>query len=116
MSDDPGPIRWPARVILARTPTPVERLRRLSSLAGAEIFVKRDDLTGTDLTGNKVRKLEFSLAAAIEAGADTVFTCGGVQSNHARATALAAARLGLEARLFLRGAPPEVPEGNLLLD
>jgi D-cysteine desulfhydrase len=116
MSDHPGPIRWPARIDLARTPTPIEPLRRLSARAGAEIFVKRDDLTGVALTGNKVRKLEFSLAAAIEAGADTVFTCGGVQSNHARATALAAARLGLRARLFLRGTPPEVPEGNLLLD
>lgn len=115
MSD---PIRWPARVELARLPTPVEPLPALSRATGKEIFVKRDDLTGIGLTGNKVRKLEFVLRDALDRGARAVFTCGGIQSNHARATALAAARLGLACRLFLRvrSAPPAVPEGNVLLD
>ncbi len=110
------PLRFPPRIDLARLPTPVEPLPRLSALLGVDLFVKRDDLTGTPLSGNKVRKLEFSLAAAKAAGAAAVFTCGGVQSNHARATALSAARLGLRCRLFLRGTRPAVPEGNYLLD
>ncbi len=113
----PG-ICWPERLNLARLPTPVEPLPRISAEEGVEIWVKRDDLTGTALSGNKVRKLEFVLAEARRRGARTVLTCGGIQSNHARATAVAAARLGLRAHLLLRvhGAPPPRPEGNLLLD
>jgi len=68
------------------------------------------------LSGNKVRKLEFVLAQAVADKADTVITCGAVQSNHARATAVAAARLGLQAHLVLRGAPEDPPDGNFLLD
>ena len=109
-------IRWPDRIELARIPTPVEPLRRISEDLDAEIWVKRDDLTGCALSGNKVRKLEFLLHEAKARRAATVFTCGGIQSNHARATAVAAARLGLGSRLFLRGAPPERAEGNVLLD
>jgi D-cysteine desulfhydrase len=81
--------------------------------------VKRDDLTGVGLSGNKIRKLEFVLADALAQGADTVLTCGGAQSNHARATAIAAARLGLGCRLILRTPDPSNPpplEGNTLLD
>ena len=77
--------------------------------------MKRDDLTGFGLSGNKVRKLEFHMAAAIDEGADTVITTGAAQSNHCRATSLAAARLGLECVLFLRtpdGAPPAESTGN----
>src|SRR5262249_55103298 len=80
---------------------------------------KRDDLTGAALTGNKVRKLEFLLAEAQAEGADTVVTCGGAQSNHCRATALAAARLGLRSVLLLRVPDPKQPppvDGNILLD
>lgn len=68
------------------------------------------------MSGNKVRKLEFLLAGAVERGVDTVITTGGAQSNHARATAVAARRLGLAPILLLRGSPPEPPDGNLLLD
>jgi len=110
------PIRWPPVTNLARIPTPVHHLPRISGEAGVGIFVKRDDLTGSALSGNKVRKLEFLMSGALESGAQTVLTCGGIQSNHARATAVAAARLGLRSHLFLRGAPPERSEGNVLLD
>jgi D-cysteine desulfhydrase len=78
--------------------------------------VKRDDLTGSVLSGNKIRKLEFILADARAKGADTVITCGGLQSNHCRATALAAAGVGLRSVLFLRGQPEPVADGNVLLD
>jgi D-cysteine desulfhydrase len=110
------PIRWPRATDLARIPTPVHLLPRFSSEAGAEIFVKRDDLTGSALSGNKVRKLEYLMTEALDSGADTVLTCGGIQSNHARATAVAAAQLGLASHLFLRGDPPDRAEGNVLLD
>ena len=86
---------------------------------GPHVWVKRDDLTGFGLSGNKVRKLEFHLAAAREAGADTVITCGAVQSNHCRATALACARLGFDVRLVLRtadGKPPPKAVANLFID
>lgn len=106
----------PPRLALARTPTPLERLDRTSERLGREIWVKRDDLTGLELTGNKVRKLEWLLAEALEQGADTIVTCGGINSNHARATAIAAIKLGLSAHLVLRGVDRSPPTGNLLLD
>ena len=109
----------PERVRLARLPTPVERLERLSERFGVEIWCKRDDLTGAELSGNKVRKLEFLLCDALARDARTVVTCGGEQSNHARATALACARLGLRSVLLLRTDDPSRPprlEGNLVLD
>ncbi len=105
---------WPHRA-LAQRPTPLTFLERFSSWIGAEVWVKRDDLTGLGLSGNKVRKLEFHLGAALEAGCDAVVTCGGVQSNHCRATVLAARRLGLEPTVVLRGDPPDQTDGNLLL-
>jgi len=104
------------RLDLARLPTPIEPMARLSERLGCEVWIKRDDLTGFGLSGNKVRKLELLLAEAVESGADTVLTCGGMQSNHWRATALAARRLGLRPVLLLRGPPPAVPDGNLLID
>lgn len=107
------------RIPLANLPTPLEPAPRLTAAwAGPTIWVKRDDLTGFGLSGNKVRKLEFHLAAALEAGADTVITCGAVQSNHCRATALAAARIGLQTILYLAspdGLVPPEPTGNHLL-
>jgi D-cysteine desulfhydrase len=90
------------RLRLAHLPTPLERPRRLGERLGIELWVKRDDATGGAEAGNKIRKLEFLLADALAQGADTVLTCGGVQSNHARATALAAASLGLRCVLYLR--------------
>jgi D-cysteine desulfhydrase family pyridoxal phosphate-dependent enzyme len=96
----------------------VEDAPRLSSaLGGPRILIKRDDLTGLALGGNKVRKLEFLLADALAQGADTVLTTGAADSNHCRVTAAAAARLGLRCILLLatkRVAPPL--QGNLLLD
>lgn len=109
----------PPRISLARLPTPVERADRLTEAwGGPTIWVKRDDLTGFGVSGNKVRKLEYHLAAAIDSGTGTVVTCGAAQSNHCRATALAAARLGLDVVLLLRtddGLAPDDVTGNHLL-
>ena len=108
---------YPPALKLANLPTPVERLRAVPEFPELpNIYIKRDDLTGAALSGNKVRKLEFALAEAAAFDARTVITCGGVQSNHARATAVAAARLGLRPLLVLRGAEPAECDGNALLD
>jgi D-cysteine desulfhydrase len=112
-------IFYPPTVSLAALPTPIQHLKRLTKeFGGPEIFVKRDDLTGAPLSGNKVRKLEFVLREALDRGADTVITCGGVQSNHCRATAVAAAQLGLKAILLLRvrNEAENALQGNLFLD
>jgi D-cysteine desulfhydrase len=111
--------KFPPRISLANTPTPLQKMERLSQQAGVEIFFKRDDYTGSELSGNKVRKLEFIIADARAKGADTVLTCGGAQSNHCRATALAAVRAGLSSLLLLRTDDPDHPpavSGNILLD
>ena len=113
----PWVARYPARIELGFYPTPIERLERLSrELGGPEIYVKRDDQTGLATGGNKSRKLEFLLADARERGCSHVVTLGGPQSNHVRQTAAAAARLGLDCTLVLRGRPPSERLGNLLLD
>lgn len=109
-------ISFPARGVWARGATPVEKLGRLSEELGLELFVKRDDLTGFELSGNKVRKLEFLAQEAIDKGATCLITCGGVQSNHCRATAALAARLGLRCVLLLRGEAPAESRANHLLD
>jgi D-cysteine desulfhydrase len=107
------------RVALCHTPTPIWHNRALDALLGFELWVKRDDMTSGAAAGNKIRKLEYLLADALAHGATAVVTCGGLQSNHARATALLARELGLQPVLLLRtpdpAAPPE-PVGNLLLD
>ncbi len=90
------------RVRLAFTPTPIVHAAALDALVGAKVFVKRDDMTGGAEAGNKIRKLEYLVAEAQAQGANVLLTCGAVQSNHARATAIVAARLGLRAILFLR--------------
>lgn len=113
----PSELTLPPRLSLAQRPTPLQPLDRLSAeLGGPRIWVKRDDLTGCLLSGNKVRKLEFALALALQQGCDTVVTCGGLQSNHCRATALLCAQLGLRCLLVLRGESELPPDGNLLLD
>ncbi|HVO68514.1 MAG TPA: D-cysteine desulfhydrase family protein [Aggregatilineaceae bacterium] len=105
---------------LAHLPTPIEPLPNLSRfLGGPDLFIKRDDQTGLATGGNKARKLEFLLAQALQAGADSVITAGAAQSNHARQTAAGAARCGLDCHLVLRapdGGPPRDLTGNLLLD
>jgi D-cysteine desulfhydrase len=109
--------KFPSRILLATLPTPIQKLERLSEQwGGAEIYVKRDDLTGMALSGNKIRKLEFVIAEARNQGADFLITCGGIQSNHARATAVAATKLGMKSYLVLRGQEGGEADGNLLLD
>jgi D-cysteine desulfhydrase len=107
---------YPPRVSLGVFPTRVASLRASLRQGGAPVWIKHDDETGSDLSGNKVRKLEFLLAEALEQRCDIVITCGGIQSNHCRATAVAARRLGLDSVLFLRGEAPSSADGNVLLD
>ena len=110
-------IKVPERIQLANLPTKIEKLQRLSQqLGGPEIYIKRDDQTGTELSGNKVRKLEYSVKEALESSCDCLITCGGIQSNHCRATAAAAVKLGMKCFLVLRGSMDTQPEGNLLID
>ncbi len=105
------------RIPLAFLPTPLHRLPRLEAeLGGPRLLVKRDDQTGLGLGGNKTRKLEFLVGAALAEGADTLVTAGAAQSNHCRQTAAAAAARGLDCHLLLGGDDPGRPEGNLLLD
>ena len=113
--------RFP-RVSLAHLPTPLEHLPGLSkALGGPQIWVKRDDCTGLATGGNKTRKLEFSMAAAIAEGADTIVTVGAVQSNHVRQTAAASAKLGLKCEVLLEHRVPNPTDnyaksGNVFLD
>jgi len=112
-------LSFPPQINLARLPTPIQLMRRLGEKLAVDLYIKRDDLTGAALSGNKIRKLEFVLADALAQNADTIITCGGAQSNHCRATAIAAAMLGLNCRLLLRTPDPSNPppaEGNILLD
>lgn len=105
------------RVPLAHLPTPIEALPRLSRLLGGpQLFIKRDDLTGLGMGGNKTRKLEYLAADALAEGAKTLITTGAVQSNHCRQVAAAAAKLGLDCQLILAGDEPGEAQGNLLLD
>jgi D-cysteine desulfhydrase len=99
---------------LAHLPTPLQRSR--FGWGDRRLLVKRDDLTGCALTGNKVRKLEFLLADAQRCGADTLLTCGGAQSNCARAAAVAAAQLGMHSVLVLTGPAGSESDGNLLIN
>ena len=106
-----------AKLSLAILPTPIQELTRLSeTLGGPRLLIKRDDLTGLGLGGNKVRKLEYLVADARDQGATTLITAGAPQSNHARQTAAAAARCGLKCVLVLGPTAPLEVNGNLLLD
>jgi D-cysteine desulfhydrase family pyridoxal phosphate-dependent enzyme len=107
-------IAKPQKIPIAHLPTPIEDFSRLRS----GLWVKRDDFSGCELSGNKVRKLEYLVADAISQGADTLITAGDVQSNHARATAVVAARLGLKSLLVLEGTaePDDWSMGNAFLD
>ena len=104
------------RIELAYAPTPLLKLERLSAELGVDLWVKRDDLTGLLETGNKIRKLEFLIGEALAQGADTLVTCGTLQSNSCRTVAAVCARLGMNAVLALKGGPPDEYDGNLLLD
>lgn len=118
-------IQYPAREYLANLPTPLQPLRKITErfsapFGGPQVWIKRDDLTESAMSGNKLRKLEFILAEAKARGCNTLITCGGEQSNHCRATALAAAHTGLKSHLILRRsaerATGDAPDGNLLVD
>lgn len=101
---------------MALKPTPIEALDRYKFYnSDQRVFIKRDDLTGLELSGNKVRKLEFAVDEALRKGATVLLTCGGAQSNHCRATAAIGAKLGLKVVLFLRQTL-DVPDANLLMD
>ena len=107
------------RLRLAHLPTPLHSWPLPRVDAGTEVFIKRDDCTGCELSGNKVRKLEFLLAEAVAGGHDCVITVGGIQSNHCRATAAAARRVGLEPHIILRSDQPDADPGlvgNLMID
>ena len=107
------------RIRLASWPTPLEPAPRLAEALGLgpdDLWIKRDDLTGLAGGGNKIRKLEWTVAAAIAAGADALVTTGAPQSNHARLTAAAGARLGLRVVLVFPGDPGGTQSGNLALD
>lgn len=104
------------RLSLGVFPTPLLPLRRMEQLfPGFQLWIKRDDLSGLALGGNKVRKLEFLLADAMAQGCDAILTAGAQQSNHCRQTAAACAALGVECHLLIGGEAPSRPTGNLLL-
>ncbi|MFG2475704.1 D-cysteine desulfhydrase family protein [Streptomyces fagopyri] len=109
------------KIALSTWPTPLERVPRLAAALGLgedDLWIKRDDLIGLGGGGNKVRKLEWTVGAALAAGADTLVTTGAAQSNHARLTAAAGARLGLDVVLVFPGTPDSAVNGsgNLVLD
>ena len=110
-------INFPEKLNLAHLPTPIEKLEWLSKELGLSVYMKRDDLTGSEVSGNKVRKLEFSLKEALTQNADVIITCGGIQSNHCRAAAAICAKLHLSCCLLLKN-EEENPhlEGNYFMD
>ncbi|MBO4290133.1 MAG: D-cysteine desulfhydrase family protein [Lachnospiraceae bacterium] len=104
------------RIRFGLLPTPIHKLENISRLLGTNVWIKRDDLIGVALGGNKVRKLEFLLADAKKQGAEIVFTTGGAQSNHAMLTAACASRIGLEPILILKKRGVTECKGNQLLE
>lgn len=110
-------MKLPNHITLANLPTRLEYLNRFSKEVKANLYIKRDDFTGGEFSGNKVRKLEFAVKEALDKGCNTLITCGGIQSNHCRATAAVAARMGLKSVLVLRSNDPQVkPDGNHFMD
>lgn len=101
---------------LGNFPTRIERLEKFSTIVKEHVYIKRDDQTGTEFSGNKIRKLEYSINEAVNNDCDTLITCGGIQSNHARATAAAGIKLGLKSVLVLRSDEKPELEGNYLID
>jgi D-cysteine desulfhydrase family pyridoxal phosphate-dependent enzyme len=102
--------------ILAVLPTPLEEAPRLSAALGTRLLVKRDDLTGLAMGGNKARKLQYLVRDAVNKGCDTLVTAGGGQSNFCRMTAAAAAKSGMACHLVLGGERPAHARGNIMLD
>jgi D-cysteine desulfhydrase len=104
-------MKIPKKINLANLPTPIE----LISFRNKKFLIKRDDYTGIDFSGNKIRKLEYLLYQAKQNRAKIIFTCGATQSNHCRATVAAAARIGIRTKLFLWGNDSITADGNLFL-
>ena len=104
------------KLTLANLPTKIEKLERLSEEFGTNLYIKRDDHTGSEISGNKVRKLEYLAKDAQDNGYNLLITCGGIQSNHCRATVAVATKLGMKSAVLLRidAQPPVV--GNYFLD
>lgn len=102
----------PKKNNIANIPTPIQMVK----FNDTKFLIKRDDLTGLLLSGNKIRKLDYILADVRKKKADYLFTCGGDQSNHARATAIAAKQIGVKTKLFLWGSDTKNADGNLFLD
>ena len=111
-------MEFPRKINIAFLPTQIERLDRFVKYMNlpVDLYIKRDDETGLYTTGNKIRKLEYILGYALEHGYDTLVTCGGTQSNHARTTSYVATKMGLGSYLILKGETPSSPDGNYLLD
>jgi D-cysteine desulfhydrase len=106
----------PPRIDLAALPTPLKRMHRLeAALQTGPLYVKRDDLTGFGVAGNKARALEYLLGAAIEGGADVLVAAGSPSSNFCAAAALAAAKVGLDCDLLFPSTPPVTPSVNVEL-
>lgn len=108
-------MKRPSKLSLASLPTPLHKLEKISERLNKEVYIKRDDSTGMLVSGNKIRKLEYVLYDAVRNNADAVVTCGGIQSNHVRATLISATLLGLKPFAVLRGEEPDVFDGNTLL-
>lgn len=105
-------MKTPKKFQIANLPTPIQKVE----FRGTKFLIKRDDYTGTELTGNKIRKLDYILADVEKKKADYLFTSGGDQSNHARATAIAAKQIGVKTKLFLWGNKNQNADGNLFLN
>ncbi len=104
------------KINIANIPTQIEKADFLSKLTSKNIYIKRDDFTGIEFSGNKIRKLEYLLKDAIDNGYSSVITTGGLQSNHCRATVAACVKQGIKPHILLRKSQEPVNEGNLLLD
>ncbi len=110
-------IKLPEKIKLANLPTKIEKLYKTSKeLMNTNIYIKRDDHTGIEFSGNKIRKLEFTIKEALDKKCDYFITCGALQSNHARATVSVAAKLGLKSYLILAGEKNETIDGNYLIN
>jgi len=105
------------KLSLAQLPTPIEKLDNFSKqIGGLEIYMKRDDLTGMELSGNKVRKLDYILYDAVQKNVDVMISCGDVQSNHLRTCAAAAVKIGIKPHLVVWGEKPDKQTGNYFMD
>ncbi|HVN98387.1 MAG TPA: D-cysteine desulfhydrase family protein [Syntrophorhabdaceae bacterium] len=110
-------VHLPDKITLANLPTRIEKLSAtLDNTDSPVLYIKRDDETGMETSGNKIRKLEYTLKEALALGCDSLITCGAIQSNHCRATVAASVKMGLKVCVVLRGDPVSEYDGNLLLD